>query len=321
MSRLIKSQDYFMKCIGIVLLLGFISLGAIGGCNNNGGDGSSQETQALTENDFVNDPNLFANPLEGVVALFLEHPDSEEPDNDTGNVGNDAIPYRYTQALNHTFCFTDDNDASEHFMILQNTDGVEVMRALANGGCVTEVIEAGDYQMILSHGEHVEEIDPLFLIPIPEEEQVTERYEFDQKEFKTANVFSSKMYRYIPGGLVKFLENISNVFTRPARAQDIVTELQNATTLINTNKCEGCDLMGLGFSGKDLSGADLTGANLSKTDLTSTNLTSAILTGASLNQADLTDAILTDANLNQADLTAAILVDANLSGASLMGAT
>jgi len=34
MSRLIKSQDYLMKCFGFVLLLGFISLGTIGGCNN-----------------------------------------------------------------------------------------------------------------------------------------------------------------------------------------------------------------------------------------------------------------------------------------------
>ncbi len=31
MSRLIMSQDYLMKCLGFVLLFGFISLGAIGG--------------------------------------------------------------------------------------------------------------------------------------------------------------------------------------------------------------------------------------------------------------------------------------------------
>ena len=52
MSRLLKSRDYLMKCLGFVLLFGFISLGAIVGCNNNGGGGSSQDTQALTENDF-----------------------------------------------------------------------------------------------------------------------------------------------------------------------------------------------------------------------------------------------------------------------------
>jgi len=38
MSRLLKSRDYLMKCLGFVLLFGFISFGAIGGCNNDDGD-------------------------------------------------------------------------------------------------------------------------------------------------------------------------------------------------------------------------------------------------------------------------------------------
>ena len=41
MSRLIKSRGYFMKCLGFVLILGFISLSAIGGCGSNGGGGES----------------------------------------------------------------------------------------------------------------------------------------------------------------------------------------------------------------------------------------------------------------------------------------
>ena len=36
MSRLLKSRGSLMKCLGLALLLGFISLGAIGGCNNDG---------------------------------------------------------------------------------------------------------------------------------------------------------------------------------------------------------------------------------------------------------------------------------------------
>ncbi|TDJ05924.1 MAG: hypothetical protein E2O67_04535 [Deltaproteobacteria bacterium] len=35
-SRLLKSRGSLMKCLGLALLLGFISLGAIGGCNNDG---------------------------------------------------------------------------------------------------------------------------------------------------------------------------------------------------------------------------------------------------------------------------------------------
>ena len=37
----IKSRDYLKKCLGFLLILGFISLGVIGGCNNNGGDSDS----------------------------------------------------------------------------------------------------------------------------------------------------------------------------------------------------------------------------------------------------------------------------------------
>jgi len=42
MSRLLKSGDYLMKCLGFVLLFGFISLGAIGGCNNNSGNNGGE---------------------------------------------------------------------------------------------------------------------------------------------------------------------------------------------------------------------------------------------------------------------------------------
>jgi len=302
MSRLLKSRDYLKKCLGFVLLFGFISLGAIGGCNNNGG--GQDGTQALTENDFFNDPNLSANPKKGIVVVFLEPAEAPEEDNLTGVLGVDVIPYSYTRTLNHTICWEDDNVDSKHFMILQNSDGEEVLRALANGGCVTEVIEAGDYGMILTHGEHVAKIDPVFLIPIPEDEQVTKRDEFDQREFRTANGFPSKMYRYIPGGLVKFFDSISNVFTRPARAQTGGDPSANLTTLINTNACGECNLTGVNLSGKDLSGGQLGAANLTGADLFNANLS-----GAELNCAFLCGANLMMANLNGADLSAAFLND------------
>ncbi len=127
-----KSQDYLMKCL-FVLLFGFISLGAIGGCNNNGGGGgASQDAQALTENDFANDPNLSANPKKGVVVVFLEPTKASEEDNLTGELGFDVIPHKYTRTLNHTICWEDDNVDSKHFMILLNSDGEEVLRVEAN---------------------------------------------------------------------------------------------------------------------------------------------------------------------------------------------
>ncbi len=311
MSRLIKSRDYLKKCLGFILLFGFISLGAIGGCNNNGG--GQDGTRALTENDFVNDPTKFANAEKGVVVTFLEHPGSEEPENDTGEIGNDVIPFKYKSTLNHTICWEDDNVDSKHFMILLNSDGKEVLRVEANGGCVTEVIEAGDYKMVLTHGGHDDDIDPVFLTPAPEDEQVTKRDEFDQKEIKTANAFSYKMHRYLPGGLVKFFESISNVFTSPARAQTTDPNLlPNVTTLINTNACGECDLSGASLMGANLSGAELGAANLS-----GANLFGADLSGAELNCAFLCGADLTFANLSGADLSEAFLGGGNLSNAQL----
>ncbi len=148
-------------------------------------------------------------------------------------------------------------------MILRNSGGEEVLRVEANGGCVTERIEAGDYEMVLTHGEHDDGIDPIFLIPAPEEEQVTKRYEFDQKEFRTANGFSYKMHRYIPGGIVKFFESISNVFTRPAIAQTGTgTPSVNIITLVIIRSCVMCDLSGVSLGGLSLSGVVLTGADL-----------------------------------------------------------
>jgi len=55
MSRLLKSRNYLMKCLGLALLLGFISLGAIGGCNNDGSssDPLSKELIASIEEEFM----------------------------------------------------------------------------------------------------------------------------------------------------------------------------------------------------------------------------------------------------------------------------
>ena len=39
MRVFLKSRDYLIKCLGFVLLIGFIALGTVGGCNNNGGVG------------------------------------------------------------------------------------------------------------------------------------------------------------------------------------------------------------------------------------------------------------------------------------------
>jgi len=103
--------------ISFMVLLLLASVSFIG-CGSDGGGGSSQDTQALTENDFAEDPSIVAEPTGGVVVTFLEPPDSEEPENDTGEIGVDIIPYTYKRTLNHTFCWEDDDPDAEHFMVL-----------------------------------------------------------------------------------------------------------------------------------------------------------------------------------------------------------
>jgi hypothetical protein len=97
MSRLLKSRDYLIKCLGLVLILGFISLGAIGGCSDN--NGGQDGTRALTENDFANDATLYANLEKHTVVHFLEHPDTLELGKDTGEVGIDEIPVTYQETV------------------------------------------------------------------------------------------------------------------------------------------------------------------------------------------------------------------------------
>jgi len=174
MSRFLKSREHFMKCLGLVLLFGFISFGAIGGCNGDG-DQVSQVIRALTENDFSKDPGLSADPTGGVVIMLLEHPDSEKPDKDTGEVGEDRIPHRYTSTLNHTFCWEDGDGDAEHFMELVDSEGNEILKIDVNGQCVTEVIEAGDYVMIINHDGKKEKTHPIFIIPGRSGEQQAQR--------------------------------------------------------------------------------------------------------------------------------------------------
>jgi len=47
MKRLLKSRDYLTKCLVFVLLFGIISLGAIGGCNDNNGSGGGPDAILL----------------------------------------------------------------------------------------------------------------------------------------------------------------------------------------------------------------------------------------------------------------------------------
>ena len=241
MSGFLKSPGYLKKCLGLILLFGFISLGAIGGCSNNNG-GGQDPSQALTENDFANDPALRDNPEEGVVVDFLEPPLSEEPENDTGVVGIDEIPVTYPQTVEQTFCWEDGDLDAMHFMELIDSEGSEVLRVDVNGECVTEIIEAGDYVVTIHHDGMTETTFPIFMIPNPDDIQEAKEAEGLINRFKVV--------------IAQILDGIQNSVSKDARAQPTVQD--NINTLITTKKCPGCNLFKA-----DLTGADLRGATLS----------------------------------------------------------
>lgn len=136
--------NHFTKSLALILLFTFISLGTIGGCNNNS---TTVSNQALTENNFAEDPSLRGNAEGGVVVMFLEHPESDTPPNDTGIMGRDTIPMRYDRPLDHNFYWEDDDQNAEHFMELEDEQGNQILTIGANGECASAVIPSGNYPL------------------------------------------------------------------------------------------------------------------------------------------------------------------------------
>jgi len=304
MSRLLKSQRYFVKCSVFVLLFGLVSLGLIGGCS----DGSGQSnTQALTENDFAEDSALRAD-LEGVVVTFLEAPNSQAPENDTGDVGIDLVPITFRQTTAQTFCWEDDDVSAMHFMELIDSQGSVVLTVHVNGDCVTQVIEAGNYVMSIHHDGRIGDALPIFLILNPEE---------SEQSMKTDGLIGR--FKLVASNILK---QIDRTVTKNARAQ---TVSENRSILLHAKRCSGCNLVRADLRGAplsdallvfaDLTRADLSGANLFRAALDNATLRSTIFSGADMREATLSSAIMFGAHLDGADLREAILFGAKLGGA------
>ena len=276
MTEVLSLCDYFMKCLVFALIFGFISLGAIGGCSNNNG-GEQNGTKTLTENDFGMDPSLVADPEKNLIVKFLEHQDSERHKNDTGEVGNDVFPITYKRTLEHTFCWEDNDSEAMHFMELENADGTLIFRLNANGDCITEIIEAGDYVMTIHHDGRILTTHPVFIIPNPDDIEQTRNTEglFNRLKVAVAHI-------------VKDMQNTVNIEAEAQTVQD------NINTLIKTNNCQNCDLQGADLSNANLSGAVLNNANLSRAKLNNANLTNANLNGVILSSTNFSGATWCD---------------------------
>ena len=228
-------------------------------------NGSKSDNTSLTENDFANDDSLRANPELDVIINFLEHPNSETQTTDTDILGRDIIPLTYDQTLGHTICWEDEDNDATHFMELGDDEGNELLRIDANGECVTEIIEAGDYEMIIQHDGRMERSFPIFIIPDLDELTPTRKY--------------GEINNRSNGILSNILIGIENGITKNAKAQTVV---DNFKTLIRTNSCSECNLSGVDFTERGrirvnlarakLDGADLSGSILSRSGFTDTTV-------------------------------------------------
>ena len=286
---------YSILYIALILVLPLFILA----CDDNS---NSINGTALTENDFVQDSALRADPEKGVIVTFLESPDSEAPENDTGEVGTDVIPVTFRQLVERTFCWDGDDPDAMEFMEIRDSEGNLVLGVEANGDCITQVIQPGDYVMIFNHDGRSEDTHPIFIIPDPNDTQQAKQSHGLFNGFKqtVANIL---------GGL------------KSALYKDAIAQVEeNINTLIKTNNCQDCDLIGANLSGADLQGAELTGAIVAEADLSGANLQQAILNKAILNKTNLSGADLSGANLQQVILGDSELIGAKLGGANLSGA-
>ena len=286
------------KYLKFIYIFVFLPLGLlITACDDNG---TTTGGQARTENDFVNEPGLMADPENDLVVMFLERPVILEEltqevgsGNDTAEQGVDKFSYRYERDVNHTVCWEDDNEEAAHTVTHVNSDGEEVLEAVANGGCVSELIPAGDYEVIVTH-DGVSDDQPVFFRPQKDGSEIA-------KKSNTVDF----------GEIIKLFQ-----FTNKSYAQSDDSD-ENRTTLITTKKCPECDLSGGSFEGAKLTGAELPNAIAAGADFTDAILIQADLSAATLDGAILSGADLTGADLSNADMTNSFLLSTNLTNTDL----
>ena len=153
-------------------------------------------------------------------------------------------------------------------MELEDSDGNEILKIDVNGECVTEVIKAGDYVMIIHHDGKKEKTHPIFIIPVRSGGQQAQRIDTNQRLLKSErNIYA------------RLINNLNSIITPKANAQT-PTPAENLTTILNTNECQECNLFGVDLSGANLSEADLSSVDLSAANLTDVTLDDTIFTSA-----------------------------------------
>ncbi|MBS1494705.1 MAG: pentapeptide repeat-containing protein [Bacteroidetes bacterium] len=116
------------------------------GCSDSLTGTGPVKNQARTEEEFVANPQLKAD-AGSVVVVSLEDLNSPPVTGDTGPIGEDIIPYSYTETAEHRFTI---DDSSYFSMKLVNDLNGEVILNLNPGSTATVSIPAGNYKMHLT---------------------------------------------------------------------------------------------------------------------------------------------------------------------------
>jgi len=189
-------------------------------CENNDFVVTSENSQVLTEHDFGQDEDLRADPEHHLIVSFLEHPDHDKHENDTGGIGNDVIPHTYERTVDHTFCWEDEDPNAEHFMVIEDSEGNEILKLFV-GDCVTETILEGDYDMVIHHDGKIDKNHPIFI-----------RHGHDEDLMARINNKPPTMLGITMGIFYRVLDRLDIGITKTAYAQ---TLSDNFNTLITTN--------------------------------------------------------------------------------------
>ncbi len=298
-SKISSSEHRFARKIRTVVTLSlFIALFSLMAACHDNNNSSSGRTGGLSEQDFANNPILTAQPGDGVILYLLESANALESANKTGEVGFDILPIKTEFGTNHTFCWDDIAEDSEHFMALLDIEGVELLKENVNGGCQTIFLEPGEYEIRMFNDDNTDHIIPIFI-----------QYDRDEELF-SQNISES-------GLLDKLLRALS--FLDGSIDSHAQTEQEdNFTIFIDTWECPGCDLSGVDFSSVNYTGDPFL-INLVGADLTDATMIGTVMWNATITDVSAEGAVLSYCNFAESFFSSSDFSNATISNVTFFG--
>lgn len=285
----------------LVIAIIFCTLIAFTSCHDNN-NSSNAQTRALSEKDFANDPGLRAG-VGDLVLYNLENTSSPETVNETGDLGFDILPIETEVGGNHTFCWEDIVNDSEHLVVIFDQDGAELVRENVNGNCQTIFLEPGDYEMHLFNDDSSEYILPVFI-----------RYQRDNEMLAKSSPSQTIFNKILRA--ISFIDGSSQ-----SHAQ--TTQDDNFQIFIDTWSCPGCDLSGVSFDGIEYSGdpslINLAGADLTGASMVSVTMWNATITDVSAEDTTVGPASFSESFFSGSDFSNSTITNCDFLGVALRG--